>query len=114
MKYIVKDYVNIYLFGRHISHAEFASQMIGRCTSAGFVNLITMECHGESEGLGISSCSMDTQLLRSLSSAIRPLAAELEIIRAEICASLLALPSPPLQLQAADRRLAGLIAGTGV
>jgi len=113
MKYIVKDHLDIYLFGRNIAHADFSAQIKGRCTSAGFVNLATMHCYGESEGLGIPSCPTDTILLRALSPTVRPLATELNIIRAEIKSALQALPSPPpLPLQAADRRLAGLIAGT--
>lgn len=115
MKYIVKDYLNIYLFGRHISHAEFSEQMQGHCTSAGFVNLTTMVCYGESEGMGIASSPADTRLLRTLSPTIRLLTTELQIIREEITSALQALPHPPPPpLQAADRRLAGLIAGGGV
>jgi len=112
MKYIVKDHLNIYLFGRNIGHDEFSSQINGRCTSAGFVNLTTMQCYGESDSLGVSSCSTDTGLLRALSPNTRPLTTELKVIRAEIAAALQSLASPPLQLQAADRRLAGLVAGT--
>ena len=86
--------------------------MQGHCTSAGFVNLTTMECYGESEGLGIKASPSDTRLLRTLSPTIRHLTTELQIIRNEITSALEALPSPPpLPLQAADRRLAGLIAG---
>lgn len=112
MKYIVKNLLDIYLFGRNISHADISEQIQGRCTSAGFVNLTTMECYGESEGLGIKSASSDTALLRTLSPATKPLVAELKIIREEISSALQVLPSPPpASLQAADRRLAGLIAG---
>ena len=114
MKYIVKNHFEIYLFGRNIAHADFSLQIGGHCTSAGFVNLAAMECHGESESLGLKSCSSDTTLLRAMSPGARPIATELKIIRAEIGAALRDLPHPPLQLQAADRRLAGLMADVGV
>lgn len=123
MKYVVIGYFEIYLFGRNIDHGEFAKKLGGRVTSAGFVKLQTMECHGGSVSLGLSSANTDTALLRALVPsdevvAIRDraetpdrIASELKSVRAEIGAAMHDVPFPQqLQLQAADRRLAGLIA----
>lgn len=114
MKYVVMDHINIYMFGRNVGHADFAAQIGGRCTSAGFVNLTTMECYGFSESLALFSAPTDTKLLRMLVPGATPLAMELKTIRAELGDALHELSNQaPLPLQAAHRRLTGLIPSIG-
>lgn len=101
MKYLIMNHLELVLFHRSIPHAEMVERLGGRCTSAGFVDLVRMRCHGESEGLGIGSDPTDTLMLRR--SVPGTLAAEITMLRAELA------QGTPEALAAADRRLAALL-----
>jgi len=103
MKYIVINHIEMVLFHCGMSHGEMLERLGGKCTSAGFVDLTTLRCHGESEGLGISSDPSDSILLRHRALTTRTLADEIKTVRASLS------DGSPEALAAADRRLAGLL-----
>ena len=66
MKYIRYDSLDIIMFGDHIQHSTMHQCLSCRkdLISAGFVNIQTWECYGESVSLNVKAAEDDTMTLR--------------------------------------------------
>lgn len=68
MKYIRHSQLGLILFKNDIIHSDMAYAIKGRVSgsilSAGFINLKTLQCYGDSLSLNLSSLPEDTNLLQ--------------------------------------------------
>ena len=68
MKYLNHKDLGIVIFSPAVTHAQMAARLGGQVASAGFVDVESQKCFGESVSLNLKSREEDTLLLRASAS----------------------------------------------